>query len=109
MRQDILCKWFTFRLQNIVQSIIINDKIIMTIKQKYLIKNPLGELGIKTIKIVNKIQQCDDQSRCGGITGYDARGEDFLLDVLAFYVPIDDEDIGNFLNQILLQILLVTV
>ena len=52
------------------------------------VKNPFAEIGIKSMKIVNKIQLCEDQSLCNEITDFQPSGKYLNPDVLAFYVPL---------------------
>ena len=49
------------------------------------------------MKIVNKIQLCEDQSLCSEITDFQASGKNLHPDVLAFYFPVDEsieDDLG---------------
>ena len=61
------------------------------------VKNPFAEIGIKSMKIVNKIQLCEDQILCDEITDFQPRGKNLNPDVLAFYFPVDEsieDDLG---------------
>ena len=59
------------------------------------VKNPFSAIGVRSIKIVNKIQDCQNQAKCSEITDFLPRGRDFQVDLVAFYVPITEEDEGN--------------
>ena len=58
------------------------------------VKNPFGEIGIKSMKVVNKIQLCQDTAKCDGITYLLPRGKNFILDLIAFYVPVTEDESG---------------
>ena len=61
------------------------------------VKNPFAEIGIKSMKIVNKIQLCEDQSLCNEITDFQPSEKHLNPDVLAFYFPVDEsieDDLG---------------
>ena len=53
----------------------------------------MKDLGIKSIKIVNKVQLCEDQSRCSKITEYNPKQTP--LDVVSFFVPATEDIIGK--------------
>ena len=59
------------------------------------VKNPFSAIGVRSIKIVNKIQDCQNQAKCSEITDFLPRGRDFQVDLVAFYVPITEEDEGK--------------
>ena len=61
------------------------------------VMNPFAEIGIKSMKIVNKIQLCEDQSLCSEITDFQPSGKNLIPDVLALYFPVDEsieDDLG---------------
>lgn len=53
----------------------------------------MKDLGIKSIKIVNKVQFCEDQSRCSKITDYNPNQTP--LDVVSFFVPTSEDILGK--------------
>ena len=58
------------------------------------VKNPFGEIGIKSMKVVNKIQLCQDSTKCDEITFLLPKGKNFILDLIAFYVPVTEDETG---------------
>ena len=52
------------------------------------------------MKIVNKIQYCENDSVCSQITDFLPRGEKFIPDVIAFFVPLLSNETGGHLSKI---------
>ena len=70
----------------------------------FYIQNPFSALGLKSLKIVNKIQFCEDGTECNEITDFLPRGKQFLPDVLAFFVPTPENFTGRLRLGTLLQL-----
>ena len=51
-------------------------------------------MGVKSLKIINKIQFCDNDTVCNEINDFLPREKTFIPDVIAFYVPLLENETG---------------
>ena len=69
------------------------DSVVNNLQQGS--RNPFAQIGIESIKIINKIQACIDGDRCSGADLDLNRGE-YKPDIVAFYHPSNDNETGKY-------------
>ena len=58
-------------------------------------QDPFSALGLKSLKIVNKVQFCEDEANCEKITDFAPTEKNFLPQVLAFFVQTHENFTGK--------------
>ena len=58
-------------------------------------QDPFSALGLKSLKIVNKVQFCEDEEECKKITDFAPKEKNFLPQVLAFFVQTHENFTGK--------------
>lgn len=61
----------------------------------FQIQNPFSALGLQSLKIVNRIQFCEDQADCGALADFEPDDNKILPDVLAFFIPTSENFTGG--------------
>ena len=62
-------------------------------------QDPFSALGLKSLKIVNKVQFCEDEAKCEKITDFAPKGENLLPQVLAFFVQTHENFTGKKMGR----------